>query len=159
MKFKDLQFNEKLQEGLRLKTEIGSLKMISNTYEEENKKLKQFQEEFETESKKCSFAKAKFGIIGLESTFGIVNTVLKNEIEIDEIISLLSIRPRKILNIKCPEIEIGNLANLTLFDPEKKWIYKESDISSKSKNSPFINYEFTGKICGIFNNGQIKINH
>ena len=31
----------------------------------------------ETESKKCSFAKAKFGIIGLESTFGIVNTVLK----------------------------------------------------------------------------------
>ena len=113
----------------------------------------------ETESKKCSFAKAKFGIIGLESTFGIVNTVLKNKIEIDEIISLLSIRPRKILNIKCPEIEIGNLANLTLFDPEKKWIYKESDISSKSKNSPFINYEFTGKICGIFNNGQIKINH
>ena len=48
---------------------------------------------------------------------------------------------------------------MTLFDPNKKWIYKESDINSKSKNSPFINYEFTGKILGIFNNGQIKLNH
>ena len=111
------------------------------------------------DDKNKEFEHAKFGIIGLESFFGLLCKNLLGKLSINEIVDKISINPRKILNIKCPEIEIGNLANLTLFDPEKKWIYKESDISSKSKNSPFINYEFTGKICGIFNNGQIKINN
>jgi len=113
----------------------------------------------ESEKKKCSFAKAEFGIIGLESAFGILNTELKEEVELEKIITLLSINPRKILNIECPKIEENNKANFTLYDPDKKWIFKKSDLKSKSKNTPFENYEFTGKVLGIINNGLIELNN
>ena len=111
----------------------------------------------ELEKKKCSFANAKFGIIGLETTFAIANTVLKKEIELEKIIELLSINPRKILNIECPKIEEKNKANITLYDPEKKWIFRRNDIKSKSKNSPFENYEFTGRALGVINNGMLHL--
>ena len=111
----------------------------------------------ESEKKKCSFLNAEFGIIGLESAFGIVNTVLKKEITLEKIVELLSINPRKILNIECPKIEEKNKANITLYDPEKKWTFSTNDISSKSKNSPFEGYKFTGKIIGVINNGFIHL--
>ncbi len=113
----------------------------------------------ESEKKKCSFINAEFGMIGLETTFAITNTILKKEIELEKIIELLSINPRKILNIECPRIEEKNIANITLYDPEKKWIFKTDDVKSKSKNSPFENHEFTGKILGIINNGLIHLDN
>jgi len=111
----------------------------------------------EIEKKKCSFSKSEFGIIGLETAFSIICSTLKNEINLGKIIELLSINPRKILKIDCPKIEENNLANITLFDPEKKWRFQKSDIQSKSENTPFINHDFTGKIIGIINKGQISI--
>ncbi len=113
----------------------------------------------EIEKKKCSFNNADFGIIGLETTFSICNSILKNHISLEKIIELLSINPRKILNIAYPTIELNKIANITIFDPDQKWTYLEKNIKSKSKNSPFINQEFTGKIIGILNKGKIYLNN
>ena len=113
----------------------------------------------EIERKKCEFEKAEFGIIGLETVFPIINTILKDKLELEKIIALISSNPRKILNVKQPVIEEGEKANITLFDPDKKWHYQEDNIQSISKNTPFINYEFVGKSIGIINNGKIYINH
>ena len=112
----------------------------------------------EIEKKKCSFNNADFGITGLETTFSICNSILKDEISIEKIIELLSINPRKILNIPPVCIEEKNYANITMFDPNENWTYLEKNIQSKSKNSPFVNQKFTGKIIGIVNNGKISLN-
>ena len=110
------------------------------------------------EKKKCEFEQAEFGIIGLETTFPIINTVLKGKMELSKIIDLISRNPRKILKQKTPQIQEGEKANMTLFDPNKTWRYQKEEIISKSKNTPFIGYQFTGQIIGIINNGQIEIN-
>ena len=109
----------------------------------------------EIESKKCEFKEAKFGMIGLETVFPIINTVLKDKLELEKIIDLISINPRKIINQKIPKIQINEEANITMFDPHKAWTYKESEIASISKNTPFINYNFIGKPLGIINKGRI----
>tara|TARA_B100001250_G_scaffold413212_1_gene446599 strand:+ start:1121 stop:2404 length:1284 start_codon:yes stop_codon:yes gene_type:complete len=111
----------------------------------------------EIESKKCEFEKAKFGILGLETVFPIINTVLKDKIELSKIIELISINPRKILGTTVPKIEEKEIANMTLFNPSKKWKYTEKEICSISKNTPFINYDFIGKPIGIINKGKILI--
>ena len=72
---------------------------------------------------------------------------------------MISKNPRKIVKTTLPKIEENQAANITLFDPKKTWTYLEKDISSISKNTPFINYEFTGKVLGIINNGQIQIHN
>jgi len=111
----------------------------------------------EIDCKKCEFEKSEFGIIGLETVFPNKNTVLKNKLKLENIINLISINPRKILDLKIPKIEENEVANLTLFNPKVKWNYTEKEITSKSKNTPFINYEFIGKSVGIINNNQILI--
>tara|TARA_Y100001968_G_scaffold121465_1_gene110524 strand:+ start:1591 stop:2874 length:1284 start_codon:yes stop_codon:yes gene_type:complete len=113
----------------------------------------------ETESKKCEFERAKFGILGLETVFPILNTVLKNQLELSKIIDLISRNPRKIIGAKIPKIKEKEIANITLFNPNKKWKYEDSEICSISKNTPFIGYDFVGKTIGIINNKKIIIHN
>ena len=93
---------------------------------------------------------AEFGIIGLESAFGLINKNLENHLVLEEIINKISINPRLRLGIKPPIIEEGSLANITIFDPNKEWEFSENDIKSKSKNSPFIGDKLKGKALAIY---------
>ena len=111
---------------------------------------------FEEETKKLEFDNAEFGIIGLESAFGLINKHLEKHLTLNEIIDKISNNPRKILGLKNNSIEEGNYANLTLFNPSNKWEFKESDIVSKSKNSPFVGEELQGKALAIYNNNRFK---
>ena len=111
---------------------------------------------FEEETKKLEFDNAEFGIIGLESAFGLINKHLEKHLTLNEIIDKISNNPRKILGLKNNSIEEGNYANLTLFNPSNKWEFKESDIVSKSKNSPFVGEELHGKALAIYNNNRFK---
>ena len=108
----------------------------------------------ENENKKIEFDNAEFGIIGLETAFGLINKNLEKHLSLHEIIDKISTNPRKVLGIDQNIIEEGSIANLTLFDPKKEWEFKESDIQSKSKNSPFIGDQLKGKALAIYNNNQ-----
>jgi len=110
------------------------------------------------ESKQREFDHAAFGIIGLETTYAVANTVLKNILSTEEIVNKISINPRKILNIPVPSVEEKQNANLTFFLPDLKWTFGEKHIRSRSKNTPFIGKEFIGKAIGIINKGQVVEN-
>ena len=97
-------------------------------------------------------------MIGLKTLFPILNKVLGKKIELHQIIKLISQNPRKILNLPENSIKIGKKANLTLFDPQKKWKYEERDICSLSKNTPFIGSNFEGISLGVYNNSKLFLN-
>ncbi len=46
------------------------------------------------------------------------------------------------------------MANLTLLEPGRQWRFSESDIRSKSRNTPFVGTEFTGRVLGAINNSK-----
>jgi dihydroorotase len=108
----------------------------------------------DVESKIKEFDLASFGIIGLETTFAATNTALSKEITLQKIIDLFTINPRKIIGISSPIIKEGEPANITLFNPTLKWTFNQSDIRSKSANTPFVGYEFIGKALAIVNKGK-----
>ena len=109
------------------------------------------------ECKKLEFDKSDFGMIGLETCFAVANTALKDKVELTKIIETIANNPRRVLGLK-NKIEEGAEADLTLFNPDLKWTFAESDIKSKSKNTPFIGSDFIGKSIGVINKGKFQLN-
>jgi dihydroorotase len=107
----------------------------------------------EADSKQKEFEYAEDGMIGLESAFGILGNALPG-VSIDHKINLLAINPRRLFDLPVPEIAEKAAANLTLFDPDLEWTFGESDIRSKSRNSPFLGKQLKGKVFGILHKNQ-----
>ena len=105
------------------------------------------------ELKNIEFDNANFGTIGLESFFGALNSIFS----LKKSISILTIG-KKIFGIKQNSLKIGEYADLTLFNPQGKYIFNHDNIHSKSKNSIFINQKLTGKVYGTFVNGKLTLN-
>ena len=105
----------------------------------------------EIEAKKLEYSYADAGIIGLETVFPLLNTHFGKQLDIEVMVHLLAIQPRKVLNLLISKITVGSKANLTLFQSTEAWTFSPKDIRSKSKNTPFIGQQFTGKVLGIIN--------
>ncbi len=112
----------------------------------------------EEEVKKLEFPQACFGAIGLETTYALLNTYLGDQCTQEEFVHWLSLNARAIFRLPTPRIETGELANCTLFHPKVKWTFTESDIRSKSRNSPYLGTTFTGKVLAVANNAQMVEN-
>lgn len=106
------------------------------------------------EHKKVEFSNAKDGTIGLETAFGVLNSVL----DLGTIITCLSENPRKRFGLQKISIKENEFANLSFFNPEGTSIFTEKDILSTSKNSIFLEKELKGKVYGIYNNKQLILN-
>lgn len=109
------------------------------------------------ESKYVEFEYASFGMIGLESFYGVLNTAFSGHLDFTTLYRILVESPRKMLGFGVPTVSIGEMANFTLFDPSAEWEFSASHIQSKSSNSPFIGRKFTGKVLGICNNDHVVI--
>ena len=105
------------------------------------------------EEKEATFELAPFGMIGLESCFGVVNKVL--DMPLNELLKLLTVNPRRVMGFEEDLFAIGCAAELTILDPDQEWIYKEQNIYSKSRNTPFIGEQLKGKVCYTISKGTI----
>lgn len=105
------------------------------------------------EEKEATFESAPFGMIGLESCFGAVNKVL--DMPLKELLKLLTVNPRRVMGFEEDLFKIGCAAELTILDPDQEWIYKEQNIYSKSRNTPFIGEKLKGKVRYTISKGTI----
>jgi dihydroorotase len=112
------------------------------------------------EEKDVEFAAAPFGIIGLETALGLIVTKLVKAgvLSLSETINKVVINPRRILNLPPVTLQEGQNANLTIFSPEQKWTVAKESFFSKCRNTPFIGWELSGKVYGVYNKRQLWIN-
>ncbi len=106
--------------------------------------------------KEVEFAAAPFGILGLETCWGLVGRELirPGVLSVAEAVRKLSVAPRRILRIEQPKLEEGAAANLTVFDAETAWSFEARHLRSKSKNTPFVGAPMVGRAWAIYNHGQ-----
>ncbi|MEQ8323138.1 MAG: dihydroorotase [Vicingaceae bacterium] len=111
------------------------------------------------ESKDCEFENAGYGMINLETSFAILNTALEGRMSSEDMIELLAVKPREILGLEIPLLDVGQKPNLTLYQPSKKWTYNVSDSLSVSRNSGLDGREFIGSIVGVIRGGTYQLNN
>ncbi len=77
-------------------------------------------------------------------------------IDLVRFIQLCSTNPAKIFNLKNRgTLRVGAIADVTILDPDFNWTYKVAESKSKSKNSPFDNWDFTGAAVATIVGGKI----
>lgn len=109
------------------------------------------------EEKSQGLEKAPNGIIGFETALSATITYLidKGYISYLDMVKLTSYNPAKILGIDRGTIEKGKTADITIFDPNKEYIYTEEMIVSKSKNTPYIGKKLKGQVKYTIVKGKI----
>jgi len=110
------------------------------------------------DEKALEYDRAPFGITGLESAVGLAfnELVHKGIINLTRLVELCSTNPAKIFKLKNRgTLRVGAIADVTILDPDLQWTYKTSESKSKSKNSPFDQWNFTGAAVATIVGGKI----
>lgn len=106
--------------------------------------------------KQVEFDQAPPGMIGLETSFAILNTELvsKGRLGLLEVVRLLTSRPASVLGLGGGKLGRREKADLVLIDPEEEWVLEKKLIRSKSKNTPLIGRKLIGRVQGVFLEGR-----
>ena len=106
--------------------------------------------------KEVEFLAAPFGIIGLETAWGLIGRelVAPGILRVAEAVWKITAAPRQILGLPVPVVAEGEAANLTIFDAATRWVFEPKHIRSKSRNTPFTGEELVGRPWAIYHKKQ-----
>ena len=113
------------------------------------------------EDKECEWAAASFGMLGLQTALPVVNETMVRTGLLDwtEVAARMSTVPAEIGRVSNHgrPIEVGEPANLTLFDPDVEWVVQASDMVSRSRNTPYAGMVLHGKVLGTWLRGRATV--
>ena len=100
---------------------------------------------------------APSGVIGLETALGLALTELVHTglISLWHLVSLVSANPARIIGQPVGRLQVGGLADVTIFNPDLEWTYHVAEGRSKSRNSPFDGWKFSGKVTATIVGGKL----
>ncbi|HJV66329.1 MAG TPA: dihydroorotase [Geomonas sp.] len=108
------------------------------------------------DEKDVEFNVALNGIVGLETSLPLsLKLVEEGVLDLKALVSLMSCNPAKILGIERGTLKPGAVGDVTIIDPNKKWMVTAEKLESKSKNSPFLGWEMKGAAAYTVVKGQV----
>jgi dihydroorotase len=108
--------------------------------------------------KQVEFERASFGITGLETALALAITKLHGEhkISLARIVELFTAGPARVFDLRGRgSLVRGSFADVTIFDPKKRWTFDAAKSRSLSHNTPFDGWQFTGKVVATIVGGKI----
>ena len=109
------------------------------------------------EEKEVEFALAPFGMVGLETSLGLVWTELVTPGILTPLqaITKMTLNPAAILGLDKGTLNCGATADLTIIDPDLEWTVTPELFAGKSRNTPFTGRKLKGKPTTTILAGQI----
>jgi dihydroorotase len=107
--------------------------------------------------KEVEFDYAPFGITGLETelALSLMQLVQSKRLGLAELIARFTVAPARILRLPKGTLSVGADADVTVFDPEREWVFTKEQTASRSSNSPFYGWPLRGKAVATIVGGQI----
>jgi dihydroorotase len=108
--------------------------------------------------KQVEFERASFGITGLETALALAITKLHREhrIPLTRIVELFTAGPARVFDLPGRgSLVRGSHADVTIFDPKKRWTFEATKSRSLSHNTPFDGWQLTGKVLATIVGGKV----
>jgi dihydroorotase len=108
--------------------------------------------------KEMEFERAAFGITGLETALALALSRLHREkrIPLTRVVELFTAGPARCFDLRGRgSLARDAIADVTIFDPKKKWTFEARQSLSKSRNTPFDGWQMTGKVIATIVGGKI----
>jgi dihydroorotase len=106
--------------------------------------------------KEQEFARAPFGMLGLETSLALVMTYLVKPgiLTLAQAIEKMSTMPARLLRLPGGTLSVGVPADITVFDPDAEWTVDVNKFKSKSRNSVLHGVTLTGRPSMTFVGGK-----
>ncbi len=101
----------------------------------------------DVDTKRLPFGDAADGAVGLETLLAAALRLHHNgEVPLMRIIDALSTRPAAIFGLDAGSLKPGSRADLAVVDLDEPWVVSKEQLHSRSKNTPFEDARFQGRV-------------
>jgi dihydroorotase len=99
------------------------------------------------DEKEAAFDDAPFGIVGLETAFGVAHTELvrRGILALPTLIARMSTAPAALFHLPGGSLAPGAAADVCVLDVTTPWTVQPGEFHSKSRNTPFAGRELVGR--------------
>jgi dihydroorotase len=109
----------------------------------------------DVDTKRLPFADAADGAVGLETLFAAALRLHHSgQVSLMRLIDAMSTRPAQIFGLPAGTLKIGAAADIAIADLDMPWIVAAEALLSRSKNTPFENARFSGRITETWVSGK-----
>lgn len=110
----------------------------------------------EADAKLNPFALSASGISGLDTLLPLsLHLAEVLSLELLTVLSYITYQPAQILGIAAGRLAVGHAADMCIFDPQCRWQLTEAHWHSLGHNSPFLEWEFKGRVTYTLINGRV----
>ena len=107
--------------------------------------------------KEVEFDYAPFGITGFETelALSLMQLVHAKRLPLADLIAKYTVNPAKLLRLAKGTLSVGADADVTVFDPDRDWVFTRETTASKSTNNPFYGWPLKGKATATIVGGKV----
>ena len=107
--------------------------------------------------KEVEFDYAPFGITGLETelALSLMQLYHSKRLSLPDLIAQYTVNPARLLNLPKGTLAVGADADVTVFDPDREWVFERAATASKSANNPFFGWKLKGRAVAAIVGGKL----
>lgn len=110
----------------------------------------------DVDTKRLPFGDAADGAIGLETMLAAALRLHHSgQVSLMRLIDAMSTRPAQIFGLDAGTLKPGAKADIALIDIDEPWIVTKDTIQSRSKNTPFEDARFSGRVVSTYVAGRL----
>ena len=108
------------------------------------------------QEKQLEFDSAPFGIVGFETALPLtMRLVEEGVLSLEQALDKLATSPAKLFHLPVGSLEVGQEADVVVFDPKEEWVIDPAKFRSKSRNTPFGGWAVKGRVKHTIVGGRL----
>lgn len=107
--------------------------------------------------KPADYAKAAMGMSGLEFAVPLTYALVRaGHISDTELVKRWTVEPAKVIGIEPPSLAVGEIANITVVNPDREWLVTPQSLQTKSKNTALMGRTLRGRAVLTVVDGEVQ---